>query len=98
MSRIKRTGHYTSRNELDRNTTGIAVPVFGEDGDVAGSLVLAFASSDPPLIGETRLVEIAELNARAISRRCLASDASQEGDLKEPKETQDEHLRQLAQL
>jgi DNA-binding IclR family transcriptional regulator len=69
LQRVRRQGYYISRDELDPDTTGIAAPVFNENNEVLGSLVLVFASSRTPWLSETALVQIVVENAREISRR-----------------------------
>ncbi|HKO19503.1 MAG TPA: IclR family transcriptional regulator [Acidobacteriaceae bacterium] len=77
LQRVRRQGYYISRDELDPDTTGIAAPVFNENNEVLGSLVLVFASSRTPWLSETALVQIVVENAREISRR-VASLAEKE--------------------
>jgi DNA-binding IclR family transcriptional regulator len=43
LQRVRRQGYYISRGELDPDTTGIAAPVFNENNEVLGSLVLNFS-------------------------------------------------------
>jgi DNA-binding IclR family transcriptional regulator len=69
LQRVRRQGYYISRDELDPGTTGIAAPVFNENNEVLGSLVLVFSSSRTPWLSETALVQIVVENAREISRR-----------------------------
>jgi DNA-binding IclR family transcriptional regulator len=67
LQETRRRGYYVSRNELDRDVTGIAAPVFDRDRTVLGSLVLAFASSKPPPISERALAQIVVETAEHLS-------------------------------
>lgn len=67
LQETRRRGYYISRDELDPNVTGIAAPVFDRDRSVLGSLVLAFASSNPPPISEKALAQIVVETAQSLS-------------------------------
>lgn len=69
LNKTRRRGYYISRNELDDDVTGIAAPVFDEKGDVIGSLVFAFSSSNPPWPGETAIAEVTVNTAKSITER-----------------------------
>jgi len=74
---IRKQGYYISRGELDAGITGIAAPVFGEQEEILGSLVLVTdAAAPPPLLPEAGLIELVVQNARHLSQRIgqLASD------------------------
>lgn len=68
LSAVRRDGHYISRNELDSDMTGIAVPVFGEDGRVTGALTLVFLSSASPEPDEASLLAAVRERALVLSR------------------------------
>ncbi|MBV6304267.1 IclR family transcriptional regulator [Candidimonas humi] len=66
---IRKQGYYISRGELDAGVTGIAAPVFGEQEEILGSLVLVTAIDAPPLLPEPALIELVVQNARHLSQR-----------------------------
>jgi DNA-binding IclR family transcriptional regulator len=66
---IRKQGYYISRGELDAGVTGIAAPVFGEQEEILGSLVLVTEAAAPPLLPEAALIELVVQNARLLSLR-----------------------------
>ena len=68
-TKVRKAGHYISRDELAEDTTGVAAAVFDEVGEPIGALALTFRSSAPPWMGEDLLVSIATKNAQLITER-----------------------------
>lgn len=69
LRQIRSQGYYISRGELDSGVTGIAAPVFGENQEILGSLVLISHSNTPPWMSEEALIRLTVENAGEISRR-----------------------------
>jgi DNA-binding IclR family transcriptional regulator len=69
LKRIRAAGHYVSRGELDADVVGIAAPVFGEQQEILGSLVLSMRASTPPPISEEMLVGMVMQCANEITKR-----------------------------
>ena len=69
LKEIRALGYYISRSELDEGVTGIAAPVFGENQEIAGALVLSFDSAAPPTMSEETLVGLVVHGANEITRR-----------------------------
>ena len=80
MRKVRRAGHYISRGELHPEVTGIAAPVFDEDNEVLGSLVLAFATAAPPWTNEQALAQLVMQNAAEISARIGLLEAQLRGE------------------
>lgn len=66
---IRARGYYISRGELDKEVIGIAAPVFGENQEIVGSLVLGMAASIPPRMSEKMLVGLVTQSANEITKR-----------------------------
>lgn len=66
---IRAQGHYISRHQLDADITGIAAPVFGENSDIVGSLVLIHASQHAPDMTDDTLTTLLRQSADEISKR-----------------------------
>jgi DNA-binding IclR family transcriptional regulator len=69
MKEVRARGYYISRNQLDQGVTGIAAPVFGEDGEIVGSLVLSMDAAAPATMSEDTLVGLVVHGANEITRR-----------------------------
>lgn len=69
LKQIRTAGYYISRSQLDENVTGIAAPVFGENDEIVGSLVLTHYNRVAPKISEENLVGLVTQCANEISRR-----------------------------
>src|SRR5690606_13469640 len=67
LAQIRRAGHYISRGELDEGVTGVAAPVFDEENEVLGSLVLAFPTAAPPWVREELIANVVMDHARKIT-------------------------------
>lgn len=67
LARTRRAGYYISRGELDDDITGVAAPVFNDNSEVLGSLVLAFPSASPPWVGEELIAQVVIDHARQIT-------------------------------
>ena len=64
MERIRKSGYWVSRQELEADAVGLAVPVFFGPGDVAGSMTLIF---HPEHFARFREEEIGRLLRKAAS-------------------------------
>ncbi|MFT3666979.1 IclR family transcriptional regulator [Piscinibacter sp.] len=69
LKRIREQGHYISRGELDTRICGIAAPVFGENGDIVSSIVVASDMHSPPRMSEHSMVQMLTHTARELSQR-----------------------------
>lgn len=77
LKRIRTLGYYISRGQLDEGVTGIGAPVFGENQEIVGSLVLGINTAAPPRMSEETLVGLVTQSANEITRRIEAIAADQ---------------------
>lgn len=71
LKAIRARGYYISRDQLDDGVTGIAAPVFGENEEIVGSLVLIHSSQPAPDMSAETLVALVRQSAEEISSRLL---------------------------
>nr|WP_255616709.1 IclR family transcriptional regulator [Microvirga puerhi] len=69
LQRNRREGYYISREELDKGVAGIAAPVFDENGEVLGSISIAYSITSPLARDEERLIKIVREMTRVITLR-----------------------------
>jgi len=69
LRQIRSRGYYISRGELNTGVDGIAAPVFGENQEILGSLVLGINTASPPAMEEAMLIKLVTQNAMEISSR-----------------------------
>ncbi|KRB88923.1 hypothetical protein ASE07_01895 [Noviherbaspirillum sp. Root189] len=69
LKRIRNSGYYISRGELDKDVTGVAAPVFDEKGEIVGSLVLSLNIKASPPISEEMLIGMVIQTANEITKR-----------------------------
>lgn len=76
LKRIRTRGYYISRGQLDKGVNGIAAPVFGENQEIVGSLVLSMDASAPLRMSEEMLIGLVTQSANEITKRTeqLAAD------------------------
>jgi len=55
LTEIRNQGFYWSRGELERGVSGLAVPLFNADGDVAAAMALVGLSEPLEILGERRM-------------------------------------------
>ncbi|VCU68964.1 Pca regulon regulatory protein [Pigmentiphaga humi] len=67
LRQSRKNGCYISHGEVDEGVTGIAVPLFGDDGLVAGSLSLVFESQRAGLFNTELLVRMLQQGGQAIN-------------------------------
>jgi DNA-binding IclR family transcriptional regulator len=69
LRQVRSQGYYISRGELDAEVTGIAAPIFGENGAVQASLVIVRDSAQPSRLSEAALINLTVQTAQEISAR-----------------------------
>ena len=77
LTGIAKAGYYVARQELEPGRTGIAVPLFGANGDVLGSLSLGLPDTEEGVI--RRLITLTIAAAREIEGRVYGTKASERG-------------------
>ncbi|WP_234195660.1 IclR family transcriptional regulator [Pseudacidovorax sp. NFM-22] len=66
LRRVRKAGHYVSHGEVDPGVTGVAVPVYGAEGRLWGSLSLVFESPREGLFNNDLLVRLLQQGGRTI--------------------------------
>lgn len=69
LKRVRTQGYYISHGQLDKGVSGIAAPVFGENKEIVGSLVLSMPTHIPTKLSEETLIGLVAQSASEISRR-----------------------------
>jgi len=69
LKAIRSAGYFISCDQLDPDVTGIATPVFGENDEIVGSLVLIHSTSRAPDMARDRLAALVSQSAGEISKR-----------------------------
>jgi len=69
LKAIRAAGHYISHDQLDPGITGIAVPVFSENTEIVGSLVLIYSTEHAPDMAPEVLANLVMQSADEISTR-----------------------------
>jgi len=77
LKRIREAGYYISRGQLDPGVVGIAAPVFGENLEIVGALVLAWDDVRPSKLNEETLIGLVVQSANEISIRLKNESSSQ---------------------
>ncbi len=78
MERVRKNGYWVSRNELEANAVGLAVPVFFGPGDIAGSMTLIFHPEHFERFREEEIGRLLLKAATAVSARLQTWAASQD--------------------
>jgi DNA-binding IclR family transcriptional regulator len=69
MAALRRAGYAMSQGELDKDFAGVAAPVFTEDGEVLGSVIVALSRQRLGLTDLERLIGLVKSAGKRISER-----------------------------
>ncbi|OVZ57155.1 hypothetical protein CDO44_18785 [Pigmentiphaga sp. NML080357] len=73
--RIRKDGHYVSREEIDPGLIGIAAPIFNDGRHVVGAITLVYEKRREKLVNEEGYAELVRGCAAAITQQIAAAAA-----------------------
>ncbi|MFW7347484.1 MULTISPECIES: IclR family transcriptional regulator [unclassified Pigmentiphaga] len=71
--RIRKDGHYISREEIDPGVIGIAAPIFNDGRHVVGATTLVYEKKREKLVNEEGYAELVRHCAAAVTREIAAA-------------------------